>query len=216
MSAVEVAGLSDVQSTLNGLASDDTKRRILTRLAKEIGNNSKKRVRSQTDLSGTAWTPRKDGKRKKMLVKTGQSIKTVSVSNSEAVIGFSNPVVARIAAKHQYAISQTVTTAQLRRKREVSAEFAARHATTKQAKALLDAGFKVRKPRGGFKTPTKKWITENLTIQQAGLILADLRGRTPADSWVIPTPKRDFLGITNTELATLADAALTELNRRRT
>lgn len=204
------SGFEQAQNAINALASDATKRAMLAEFSKYVTDNSKKRVRAQTGLSGTGWERRKDGMRKKMLVKVGQQIRTISVSSSEAVIGFSSPVMGKIAYQHQYGIATTMTASLLSRitRGNISSTDSA---TRRQAKALLAVGFKVRKQGGGFKTPTIKWITENLTIGKAGSIIRSLRGHV-ADEWVIPLPARNFLGITDAEKEEMTNRAFARLH----
>lgn len=195
--SIETTGFQDVPLVLNATVSNKTYQRILTQLAKAVERNSKQRIRSQTDLSGAQWTPRKDGRRKKMLVKIGQAIRTVSVSDSEAVIGFTNPIVGRIAKEQQEGFIKPIS--EFKRRLPFNRVLTDKPATLKQAKALLDAGFKIRRSGGGFKTPTKQWITENLSIAQAGLVLRSIG--TITETWILPA--RSFLGVTADERATI-------------
>ena len=81
-------------------------------------------------------------------------------------------------------------------------------ATRKQVRSLIDAGYKARWGNfPGRRTPTMKWITENLTIAQAGVILRALGGGSK-EEWEINLPARSFLGITDVDMDQLREQAL--------
>ncbi|MDN3697012.1 hypothetical protein QWY97_06565 [Vibrio cortegadensis] len=72
-------------------------------------------------------------------------------------------------------------------------------ASRAQAKALKDEGFKVfarrlnpQAPIGKLRKPTMKWIQANLSAEQAGLILRQMRGNAPTQSWETKVPARPF------------------------
>ncbi len=183
-------------------APTDIRRVVMRVLAKKILANSKKRITAQTDLQGQAFTPRRIKKRGKMIVKMRDQLVIRSVTDSEAEIGYYKPFTGMIAARHQYGMTMTVHKADFirQRLRQEHNRPDARHtpATREQATALLTLGFKIRSPSGGWKTPTKKWITENLTIARAGLIIKELRGQAH-ESWQVVIPLRSFLGISRDE-----------------
>lgn len=72
-------------------------------------------------------------------------------------------------------------------------------ASRAQARALKNEGFKVfarrlnpQAPVGKLRKPTMKWIQANLSAEQAGLILRQMRGTAPAQSWETELPARPF------------------------
>ncbi|YCO01549.1 hypothetical protein ACB087_01240 [Vibrio sp. VNB-15] len=91
-------------------------------------------------------------------------------------------------------------------------------ATKAQARALKLAGFRVwartinpSAPVGKLRKPTLRWIVERLSIEQAGLILRQLRGE-PKSSWVVALPARPF---TQVDRAQSRAALQKELRRGR-
>lgn len=219
-----VDGAPAILARLAGLDSGDTRRRVLARIAKDVAGNSKKRVRAQTTLSGAPFSPRRprSGKlrRKRMLTKYGQLIKVLSVTGEKAEVGYADAWKAGLAGKHQFGFSQRVTREQVRRGPGSLAMSA--NATRRQANALLNVGFKIRRTgRGGFKTPSINWITSNnrdngrpnMTVGQAGAILRDLRTQQN-DYWITTLPPRSFLGVADADVAGLETAGLEEINRQ--
>lgn len=208
--SITLEGAPEIRARFDRIASDQTKTRLLMRIAKEVISSSKKRVRAQTDLNNSAFTPRKNSRRKKkMLIKVGQSIRQVNANANEVKVGFSARRTETIAAKQQFGFTQQFTPRQAAS--SPSAERPTAPATRRQAKALLEAGFKIRRPRGGYKTPTLKWITEHMTRSQASLVLKELRPAAAKTNWKTVLPPRSFLGVTATELTALNQLALNEM-----
>lgn len=82
-------------------------------------------------------------------------------------------------------------------------------ASHSQAKALKEEGFKVfarrlnpQAPIGKLRKPTMKWIRNNLSAKQAGLILRQMRGDKPIQSWETVVPARPFTQIDNRKART--------------
>ncbi|RZV17346.1 hypothetical protein EOJ41_15160 [Vibrio alginolyticus] len=91
-------------------------------------------------------------------------------------------------------------------------------ATRAQAKALKEEGFKVfarrinpNAPIGKLRKPSQKWIRDNLSQEQAGLILRQMRG-APKESWTTELPARPF---TQVDKQKARDSLSKELNRGR-
>jgi phage virion morphogenesis protein len=205
---VNVVGMLPLKRQLELIKMPASQRkRMMYRIGKRVERDSKRRIRQQRDLAGRAFTPRssQSKKRTKMLRKLGKELKTYTRSSTEAVVGFKRQSSARIAAKHQYGHEEIVRA----NKQPASSAFYDKPATRKQAKALRDAGFKIKKAKGrGTKAPTLRWITENLTIGQAGYVLRALRewaGDLPLDSWKTVLPARSFLGATAQDIADYTD-----------
>jgi hypothetical protein len=77
-------------------------------------------------------------------------------------------------------------------------------ATAQQAKALREAGFKIKLPGSasgkGWRKASQSWIRNNLTARRAGVILRSLRGEQTKKTWLIPTTPRSFLGATEQDV----------------
>lgn len=110
-----------------------------------------------------------------------------------------------VGAKQQFGFTKTYRGTG-RRATELLAENFNREATRTQARALLEAGFKIRQPRRPALTPTIMWITQNLTIGRAAYILHIIRGA--ATEWRTVTPPRSFLGISQEDVAELETVML--------
>ena len=65
----------------------------------------------------------------------------------------------------------------------------------------------------GWKKATLKWITTNLSQQQAGLILRTLRDEESKTRWTIQLPERSFLGQNQVEYKALRNQMLNEAFR---
>lgn len=191
------------------------KRRLLTSLGTQVLTYSQQHTQSQTDLKGQPYTPHKRGRQRKMLTRLASRLKITGTSDSQAVIGFNNAVEANIGYKQQYGYEQKHNASELTNMSQFTGRVNLNSdapASRRQAKSLLDAGYKVRKAGQAYRTPTLKWIVENLSIKRAGLILRLIRV-TSADSWITTLPPRSFLGVTETEKTELINQALEEATR---
>lgn len=181
------------------------RKRALKAVAKKVRQNSIKRTLNQTDLEGQAFgtysTKTNHGRprRRKMLTRLARRMKTVSITDDRAIVGWRNSVEGQIGARHQFGYKETFSAEHLRRERsENRAAIDRLPATRRQAKRLIDEGYKVRRANGrGYKTPTIKWIVDNMKMGQAGFILRVLRGRK--ELWDVVLPPRSFLGVTDDE-----------------
>lgn len=193
-------------------AGPDIRRKLLNSLAKKVIDFSQRHTETQTDISGQPYAPHKRGRTRKMLTRLAKRLKITSLLDNEAIIGFNNAMEGIIGYRQQYGYKQKHTASELTGQGgfegRVSLSSTA-PATRKQAKSLLAAGYKTRKAGQAYRTPTIKWIVENLSIKQAGLILRLIRG-TPTESWITTLPPRSFLGVTESEKTELINLALVE------
>jgi Phage virion morphogenesis family len=184
-----------------------TRRRLLYRVGQRVIRDSRKRIRTQTDLQGVAFKPghnpetdthRHKRGRRKLLAGLSKMIKVMRNDSVSATISFPG-IAAQIAAKQQHGFEETVTAAQaiaILRK-----EGGKRNdpATKRQAKALRDLGFV---PKGKRRTSNKD-IMANMTVGQAGAIIRTMRakqGKPQKQSWITRLPARSFLGATAREV----------------
>jgi hypothetical protein len=193
-------------------AAPDIRRKLLSSLSKKVIDFSQRHTHTQTDLKGQPYAPHKRGRQRKMLTRLAQRLKITGINENEAVIGFNNAMEGLIGYRQQYGYKQKHTAGE----QMSAARFAGRvslnsdaPATRRQAKRLLAAGYKVKKAGQAYRTPTIKWIIENLSIKRAGLILRLIRG-TAAESWITELPPRSFLGVTDSEKTALINIALAE------
>ncbi|MEM5508505.1 phage virion morphogenesis protein [Pseudoalteromonas sp. AS71] len=170
------------------------RRNILRRVIRTTNKSSKERITKQTDLAGKTWQGRANGKRKKMLTKLKKFMK-VRHSANDASVYFLGGNSGKIARAHQEGISLDAG-----KPKGKAAQNKERPATRNLARALIAEGYKIPRRKGkGSKRPSIKWITENLSINQAGFLLRDLKGSSSKSTWQIDLPARSFLGQTQGE-----------------
>lgn len=215
---VNVIGMLPLQRQLELLKMPKAmRRRLLYRTAKKVISDSKKRVRQQRDLAGRPFEERKRKRKggRKMLAKLSRELKVVNNSSVEAIVGWQRRSSARIAAKHQYGHTETMTADKMNQR--YGGGHYDKPATRKQAIALREAGFTVKKANGkGSKPPTLKWVQNNLTIGQAGYALKQLRiwsGDKIKTSWETTLPARAFLGATAAEISQHIDAIFNQMTQ---
>ena len=193
------------------LLTPQKRRRILRGAGRKVRRDSRKRIRGQKDLTGKTWQGRSNGRKTRMLKKLGKHVQ-VQTSPNTAKVTFGNKRLGQIARAHQDGISQEMTAAEASRKYGTVKEGA--KATREQAKALRLEGYKIRRNKGkGWKKATLKWITTNLSQQQAGLILRTLRDEQSKTRWTIQLPERSFLGQNQIEYKALRNQVLNEAFR---
>ncbi|MBB1403133.1 phage virion morphogenesis protein [Pseudoalteromonas sp. SG45-1] len=170
------------------------RRNILRRVIRTTNKSSKERITKQTDLAGKTWQGRANGKKKKMLTKLKKFMK-VRHSANDASVYFSGGNSGKIARAHQEGISLDAG-----KPKGKAAQNKEGPATRNLARALIAEGYKIPRRKGkGSKRPSIKWITENLSINQAGFLLRDLKGSSSKSTWQIDLPARSFLGQTQGE-----------------
>lgn len=200
---VSTSGFLTGKQQLKLLTMNATKRKRLNgQIGRKVRTASRKRLKLNRNIDGTSWQARKSQGRKKkrrMMRKLGRNMVTY-YSADKATVTFKNAGIGRTAYAHQHGVSQ-YWTAEKSQKLYGTPDYQAQ-ATRRQAKALREAGYKRPRSNGkGYVKATIKWITENLKLGQAGLILRILRDETQTKkSWVIELPERDFLGVNNKEL----------------
>lgn len=212
---LEVQGLLPLKQQMKLLRMPRTqRRRLIGQVARKVIRDSKQRVREQRDLQGRPYEERKRKRSRKMLSKLARELKTTRNDGLEATVGFFNPVVGRIAAKQQYGATERITAAKLK-KYDKGGHNAP--ATRRQAKALREVGFKVKGANGKrLKSPSLKWITENMKIGQAGAALRYLReqdNETIKTSWKTVLPARSFLGATAAEVREYTGDIFTQMTQ---
>lgn len=211
---LKIQGLLPLKRQFQLLAMPkNMRRRLLFRTAKKVIRDSKKRVRKQVDLNGQPFQKRQRKSRRKMLSGLVKFLKVINNNSTFAEIGFSSATTAQIAAEHQHGATTTV------RVTDFSDSNTSRDApaTRRQAKALREAGFKVNSANGKRKkSPSLKWVTENMKVGQAGAALRYLRDKGEAESkqsWTTVLPARSFLGATATEILKYIDQIFKDMKR---
>lgn len=199
-----IDGLKTLKRQLSPLLLPPKLRRKLLRGAvTDVKKSAQKNIQNQRDLQGRKWAPRKNKARRKML-RGLKKLMVVKGDSKQAFVTFRSDLAGRIARRQQEGISETMTAARMKRIHGEPDNDTA--ATRAQARALREVGYKIRRPKGKrYRRPTVKWITENLTQGQAGIILRLMRDQEPKRSWTIPLAARSFLGATRKEVDELLD-----------
>ncbi|MEQ1636703.1 MAG: phage virion morphogenesis protein [Methylococcales bacterium] len=230
MITVDVVGLLPLKKQLQLLMMPyGMRRRLLYRVAQRVMRDSRKRIRTQTDLNGAPFKPghnpetdthsHKRGRRK-MLAGLSKMMRVIKNNSVNAVIGFPG-IAGLIAAKHQFGFEETVTSESLRTKaRAKGAEHYNNPATKKQAVTLRRLGFKVKVGGRVQRPPSIKYITSTYTIAAAGWAIKKLKeweGIRPKQSWLTRLPARSFLGATVQEVTdsinTISETILQGISR---
>jgi phage gpG-like protein len=215
MVTVTLNGMEEIQRKLAKITSSKTRIRIMRKLGMKVRMNSKKRVTSQTDLNGQSFAKRKmkltiEGK---MLSWLASRLIVNTPTDTSVTIGWRNSWESSVAAKNQFGDDRIFNKSQMGR--ETTGKNTPKSdtdpATRRQAQGLIKAGYKIRRNGRVRRTPTIQWITENMTIAQAGSILRALRDSK--DSWHVVLPARSFLGVTDDEIYDLSTLAINEIDR---
>jgi len=176
------------------LLTPNKRRNILRGAIRGANKSSKERITRQTDLTGKTWQGRANGKKKKMLTKLKRNMK-VRYGADSAGVYFSGGNSGKIARAHQEGVSLDAG-----KPKNKAAQNKEGPATRNLARALIAEGYTIPRGKGkGSKRPSIKWITEHLSINQAGFLLRELKGSSSKSAWQIDLPARSFLGQTVSE-----------------
>lgn len=196
------------------------KRQLFFALGRSVIKTSTARTRAQREIDGGPMEAKKRSKRK-VLRKIPKRSRVLKTTDKGATVGWRNGYVAKVARAQQEGITQQHTAASAKRaaKRRGEPDYSA-PATSAQATALLDAGYKRYSGRyksgqksgaAKGKRVSKKWITENLTMGQAGLILRILREKDSKQTWQTKTPARPFFGVNRKEIPAMSQKIINEI-----
>lgn len=187
--------------------------RLVWRAANMVKKKSAANVRGQKTPEGDAWPARKRGKRK-MLMGMPKLMYIDDKQHGVAIIklkkGRMDVHGALVGKVHSdgHVFQRTTEQASAFKQPDPSAP-----ASRRQARKLRELGFKRRgKKAGHYVSASIKWITENLSYNQAGLLIKKLSGKKPKRSWVIKLPARPFLGVTARERQEIFAEALRGIN----
>lgn len=198
------------------------RRRLVRQMLGEVKKDAKTNIRKQRTVDGSAMK-RRASKGKKRMFRNMPKNMTVKLKNDHSgVLTWKHSGQARTAYRHHHGIDEQYS-ARRAEKRYGRPNYKG-PATKHQARALNKEGFRRRVARtrgkGGavLKKVSQKWIMDNMTLGQAGLVLRMLRGTTKTQqSWKIKTPARPFLGVRPVDadkfLTALADKQLLKMKR---
>nr|WP_140920171.1 phage virion morphogenesis protein [Limnobaculum xujianqingii] len=192
------------------------RQRLLWRIAKYgVMVAAKRHQRQQQDPEGQAWAPRKRGKKKPMLRNLPKLMHIREMPQTESVRIYltggnyhnNNKGVsaAVVGGAHHYGMSATINADNIKNKNQTGT------ATKKQAKKLRTLNYRVR-INGKYKKAPSNYITENMSQQQAGLLIRLLENKPPKKTWQIELPARVFLGVNDDELIQMIMRQLQGMN----
>lgn len=174
------------------------RQRLLWRIAKlGVIAASKRNQRQQVSPDGTAWEPRKRGKKKMLrglpkLLAVRQDVAAGTVTIYLRGKG-GKPLSAGVLGRIHADGMTTTGKAENQVRGDQSGP-----ATRRQAVKLRKLGFK-RRQNGRLVNAPAAWIMQNMSEKQAGLVIRKLSGETPKKTWKIQLPARDFLGVDDAE-----------------
>lgn len=204
------AGLDNQLAQLRG--NIKAYQKLARKAGAEVRKRSRARIRSQQNLKGTPFAKRRNERnRRKMLLGLGKSLDIISQAGQGGgvVLSWRNPLVARIATRHQHGIGEGWNPARAAKAYGVPNYNAP--CTANQARALVKAGYRHPVMVGGKARRTKKisakGLQDSLTLGQAGLALRLLATGTTKgrQSWRDTPPARVFLGVTPKDAAEISN-----------
>jgi len=209
---VRIEGLEEAMQRLESISTPATRKKILRKIGRAVLKNSRKRTTQQKDLQGRAYKKHARYPKRKMLKHLARAkfMNLISLTEQGVKIGFKNGIKRYRAEQNQFGAVSHMTAAKA--KAAVGGNDSGnKSASRRQAKALIESGFKVKRANGkGSTKPSIKWVTSNMKAGQAGAALRYLRGAKA--SWDVVTPARSFLGIAEHEYDELSQIAIDEMN----
>lgn len=205
MLKVKVSGEKRLARQIKALGdSKQDRRRLMRDAGRMVMRETKARMKAQRGVDGTPWAQRKrPHKRKRMMTRMGRSMTLRGLTEKGVTVTWKSNPVAITARKQQEGFKQQYKAPSASERRS-GPDYSA-PASKAQAKALITVGY--RRPRGKYKSGAKAgtaktqrvsqaWITQNMSMGQAGFILRTLRDKEPKSTWEAEIPPRPFLGIT--------------------
>lgn len=164
------------------------RRKVLQDTARRIKREAQQNARAQRAPGGGSWEHRKRGNKKMM--RRIPALMSITPTADDVKMFWRNRMHSDMAARHHYGKPEHMTADELKSKRgqpDYSAPI-----TRAQAVKLRQLGYKINQG-GKQKTPTIKWLRENIKQGQAGMIIRLLKGEVTKQSWDIPAPPRPWL-----------------------
>ncbi len=166
---------------------------ILKTLGRWETNNTRKRIRSQKDITGTALQPRKGKKKGKVLKRMAKGLTPYVRNANQLDLTWNNKLTGKIAASHHVGQTERVTARQMKAKYGTGNP--KEPCTKSQARKLRELGLEVKRNKGkGTKKPSLKWIMENINKGKAGLMIRIMKDEPSKNAWDIPLAERQILG----------------------
>lgn len=205
--------------------TNQKKKRINRSLARKVAMYARKNIREQSDIYGHSFKKRADvapeydtGRRRGKMLRNITKAKHMKVKADaeKGTVYFSNPLIGTTAKQQQD--GWTIPSQAAPGNRDSgSGNRGEQPATKRQAQRLLSLGFKARTGKRGYSRPPLKWIPENMTINQAGLItrILDTEQRAERRRGSGQLPGRAFLGVRDNESRELSQLLVDMIIRER-
>ena len=215
----QLSGAEAISRKLTGL-SEAIQKQLLPIIAQQLIASAKRRIDTQTDLTGSPFAARSkntDEKmaQKKMLMGLKDLLSVVAVDETygrTCTIGFDSPRTAAIANQQQAGILYNIRTRWQPEDgrgtfRSTRAYDPSDAASIRQAQRLIEFGYTVN-----GKVPSVQYITDHLMIQKAGFLVRLLNNEdnTGEDNDYY-LPARSFLGITEQDKVEILELIVEEL-----
>ncbi|WP_419174410.1 hypothetical protein [Desulfosediminicola sp.] len=201
------------------------RRQLLKKIGAGTRRDLRTNIRKQRTVDGKRMQARADARtRRKMFRNMPKNTITRLKNDHSATVTWKHTGQAKVAYRHHHGIDEAYT-AKRAESRYGQPDYKQK-CTAAQARALAKEGFRRRVARKHGKGPAilkrvpQKWIRENITLGQAGLILRMMRINSTrgVQSWKIKTPARPILGATEADaakyLTAMATSALQEMQRK--
>ncbi len=219
----DVARASAISNEIEVLSlPSGSRKRLLQNVGRILLKRDRDNIRQQRTFSGKAMKKRQYGKAR-VLSRMGKDLKFFA--NPKRVrLTWPNRAIARLASRHQFGIPEIFNSIKMLNIHGTPDY--QQPASKKQAKALLQEGFTissgkryqsgVKKGNSRRKKPSQKWITENLKMGQAALVIRKLRKEErPSKRWTIKVPERPFLGVPGGDAADILSTEIQREQQRR-
>lgn len=192
---------------------EPVRRRLLYQVGKQVLKSSRQRLRQQKTVEGQSFEPRKGRGKQRMLRRMGRGMRARSTAD-EVTVSWGNAITAEIAYRHQEGIPEEFDAKKMRRIHGVPDYQAP--ATRLQAIALRKLDYRIRRAGvKGWNRPSLRWIQDNLSLGQAGVIIRAMRDELKHDfaPWLVDVPARPFLGANLDDQKFLVGVAVAEITR---
>lgn len=226
MLTTKLEGDTKLARQLKALTMPRSQRRVFHRkVGREVIKRSKQRLRKQKNVDGSKFKRRKPGSHRKgkilkniMRSASGKELVKVFAGPESGKVTWPNHLIGKVAAQHQSGFREKYSAAKSARR--YGRPNYSQSATPSQAKSLIAAGFRL--VRGKYRSGQKKgetktrrvsqrWIQENMSFGQAGLVLKILEGDTSKSNWEIETPGREFFGLHRNEVGEIAELLIDQI-----
>lgn len=185
------------------------RKRIIQKLNRHLVKTNRQNIRANKDPDGKQWKARKSGS-KKMMQKMAKQMRSKADSHQGTI--FFPGIAGVIAAKQHHGFTEKWDAAKAEKVYGNGDQDGP--PTRAQAKRLRELGYKKpgkkkRKPQSA----SLKWIIENLTSGQVGLIIRMMKDKQSKVNWETVSPARPLLGAKSEDVAESVSKSLKEERR---